>query len=34
MHHIIADGVSRGIFVKELAPLYKGERLSGAGASL
>lgn len=23
MHHIIADGVSRGIFVKELAPLTK-----------
>lgn len=27
MHHIIADGVSRGIFVKELALLYKGEQL-------
>ncbi|WP_411801495.1 non-ribosomal peptide synthetase, partial [Bacillus atrophaeus] len=27
MHHIIADGVSRSIFVQELASLYKGETL-------
>ncbi|MCI4170925.1 condensation domain-containing protein, partial [Bacillus spizizenii] len=27
MHHIIAVGVSRGIFVKDLALLYKGEQL-------
>ncbi|MGG6314569.1 amino acid adenylation domain-containing protein, partial [Paenibacillus macerans] len=27
MHHIIADGISREIFVKEIARLYRGETL-------
>ncbi|MGX5439995.1 amino acid adenylation domain-containing protein [Bacillus thuringiensis] len=28
MHHIISDGVSMGIFTRELAELYKGKELS------
>ncbi|KAA6449502.1 non-ribosomal peptide synthetase [Bacillus swezeyi] len=28
-HHIIADGVSRSLFVKEIAMLYRGEALPG-----
>ena len=29
MHHIITDGVSMDIFIKEFTALYKGEELPG-----
>ncbi|WP_242273251.1 non-ribosomal peptide synthetase [Bacillus cereus group sp. BfR-BA-01538] len=32
MHHIISDGISIGILLKELAMIYKGEKLPRLGA--